>query len=959
MMFNVLGLVFSPLFLNIIYATQNLDQESEYNCTIETVDNGVRDKMKLLLEDGKKVTFIHLLFTNQINPFSDTYRGALYSPMDWVRIAGRHGRSLLFLRPEFEQLSLTTLSLETGYMNVSLVQKPENCLLHFNTTIVEDKLRDLLLSDFKPGKDGGSLSEHEYICNMHIRNDNSNAKFFYRCCHKDPDGNIICKNLTYDYWIYVVFICVIIINIVAIMFSPYLIPVSLYREKYGRSIYEHKLVKPLQVKVKKVFSTEHADKNTVSIEKLKGMPSLFQCITDWKGNEEKTLSLSKVYIAVQYRKLIPANYVPVGIINTFYNMFVKCHIRKSLHFGECCKSNILGKTIEMNETCDGSKCTKKLSVNYPWYRCLKQFMRIVMLIGFSLPWIIRIVFFYWYENPHTLQRVKAASERNMTLSFQWNLINTLTPIHIVFLLCYTVTVVDAVVFGIVSHNVKERLQLLMRKCFRDMRDMSRSKALEWSALVLVVPFEQFGIFGFFLFGIYFVIVFPVILGVLAFYCLPTMNLVLRLLVHFVAYLMPYAKHSTMEGAQIPLANSVTNANASYANINETLRTCHEMFHLNMLSDNESLERPQTITMKNRFLQLFVLIACLSTVVSFILLTMEMVLFITEIFIYTIIGIIMNASAMLKYISLIFMLGLYARDCFKGISDKYLEFNKSINRLIVDKVRRKVEKIANLSSYVQKNTAFQVQMDDTEENVNDKVKTVKDTKNDKHVVDHEKMEKDTENVNNKGKIEKHTENFKLVFKDGKLKWKIRRLILFLDVNDKPYLPEKFFEATCIMNSAGVPGPLIYNIVQATWRFLCICVFLMFVVLVVLAFGDEYQISGTNQMLATLAGGFLPWVFRNILFKPKDSLALDSDNLSFKSNLRQEIEKYEQKWDIDDIVGSEIGETIHKQDNSNTATVSSCSENDKLIANEEDDKFKLISIRSVETDRVHHKDRRRTF
>lgn len=104
----------------------------------------------------------------------------------------------------------------------------------------------------------------------------------------------------------------------------------------------------------------------------------------------------------------------------------------------------------------------------------------------------------------------AASERNMTLSFQWNVSNTLTPMHILFLVCYTVTVVDIVVFGIVSHSIKEKFQLLMRKCLRDMRDMPRSKALEWSALVLVVPFERLGVLGFFLFGIYLVLVLPVI-----------------------------------------------------------------------------------------------------------------------------------------------------------------------------------------------------------------------------------------------------------------------------------------------------------------------------------------------------------------------------------------------------------------------------------------------------------------
>ncbi|XP_063444487.1 uncharacterized protein LOC134724982 [Mytilus trossulus] len=887
-MFNLIcGFLFLMCSHKMIYAAQHLGYISEYNCSIETVDSGVRDKMKLLLEDGKKVTFIRLIFTNQINPFSDTYRGDLYRPMDWVRIAGRHGRSLLFLRPEFEQLSLTTLSLETGYMEVSLVQKPENCLLHFNSTIAENNLRDLLLSDFKPGKDGGSLSEHEYICNMHIGKDNSNAKFFYRCCHKDPDGNIVCEKLIYDFWINVVFICVIIINVFAIMFSPYLIPDSFYRKKYGRSMYEHKLMKPLQITVMKTDIPPPKDtvQSVVSIGKLKIMPSLYRNVQNIPHNEIQTLSLWKMNIDVQYRRLIPANYVPVGIMKTFYTMFVKCHIRKISKFGRCCKASIFGHLTNEKEKDNNNKRGSNESMGelntvnsrHSWFRCLKQFMRILILIGISVPWIIRIIFFYWYEKPHTLEMEKAAIIRNMTLSFQWNLTNSLTPIHVLFLLCYFIIVLDAMVFGIVSHKVKLKLQLVMRKCLRDMREMSCFKALEWSALVLLVPFEKCGIFGFLIFGIYVVFVLPVVFGVLAFYCLPTVNLVLRLFVHFVAYLMPYGKQCISRSFCLQFKN--------------ILKECRDTFHLDVLSSKETVERPETISMKNRFLQLFVLIACFLTVISFILLTMEMVLFITEIFIYTIIGIIMNASAMLKYISLIFMLVLYARDCFKGISDKYLEFNKLINRLIVNKMREKVEKIA--SSDDQKNTAFQVQMDDSEE------------------------------------IEKDTENVKLIVKDGIPKWQIRRLILFLDVNDKPYLPEKFFNASCYMNTVGVPGPLIFNVVQATWRFLCICVFLMFVVLIVLAFGDEYQISGTNQMLATLAGGFLPWVFRNVLFKSKDALGLDTENLSFKSNLRKEIENYVQNWDIADMEVQENYNQINDTNKNTQATENSDSETKNLL------------------------------
>jgi DNA-directed RNA polymerase subunit N (RpoN/RPB10) len=50
-------------------------------------------------------------------------------------------------------------------------------------------------------------------------------------------------------------------------------------------------------------------------------------------------------------------------------------------------------------------------------------------------------------------------------------------------------------------------------------------------------------------------------------------------------------------------------------------------------------------------------------------------------------------------------------------------------------------------------------------------------------------------------------------NGIPKWCVRRLILFLDRHDEPYLTEKFFFSTCYMDTIGVPGPLIQNMMHA--------------------------------------------------------------------------------------------------------------------------------------------------
>jgi hypothetical protein len=66
----------------------------------------------------------------------------------------------------------------------------------------------------------------------------------------------------------------------------------------------------------------------------------------------------------------------------------------------------------------------------------------------------------------------------------------------------------------------------------------QSKAFEWCTIVLLVPCEICGIFGFIVAGLYLVLALPIVVIVLAFYCLPTVSLTLRLLAHFFIYMTP-------------------------------------------------------------------------------------------------------------------------------------------------------------------------------------------------------------------------------------------------------------------------------------------------------------------------------------------------------------------------------------------------------------------------------------
>jgi len=90
---------------------------------------------------------------------------------------------------------------------------------------------------------------------------------------------------------------------------------------------------------------------------------------------------------------------------------------------------------------------------------------------------------------------------------------------------------------------------------------------------------------------------------------------------------------------------------------------------------------------------------------------------------------------------------------------------------------------------------------------------------------------------------------------------------------------------IVQVAGTPGPVYLSLLKASQRFIVIIFFLVFVFIVVMSFGDSYKISSTNQMLAAMAGGFIPFIF-NSLLKPV-SADIETNLVGFKSKLEEII------------------------------------------------------------------------
>ncbi|KAK3099540.1 hypothetical protein FSP39_006015 [Pinctada imbricata] len=271
--------------------------------------------------------------------------------------------------------------------------------------------------------------------------------------------------------------------------------------------------------------------------------------------------------------------------------------------------------------------------------------------------------------------------------------------------------------------------------------------------------------------------------------------------------------------------------------------------------------------------------CIACLYALVLLFVEAIGLLVEVLTFTMMGIIVNAGSTLRYVSMALLVLVYMHDCYSNVYESYLTFNKTVCEDVMDRVED-LKKVASLPSSMQENAAFQVKPVEAV----DEIPTA------------------------------------ISFNKKDPQWRIGHLLLFLDSCDTPRIPLKLFQQVCEVRVHGAPGPVYINLLRATGKFLIIVVFLFFVMIVVMAFGNVHQISSTNQTLATLAGGFVPMLLKNVL--PRRSVKLNLKTLSFKGQIDEIISDFKQNWPLCDLIceeekeGSEEGGDTKSEDDLDT-------------------------------------------
>ena len=492
------------------------------------------------------------------------------------------------------------------------------------------------------------------------------------------------------------------------------------------------------------------------------------------------------------------------------------------------------------------------------------------------------------------------------MEYEHNLIHYLGPSHGLMILIYIMYFMSFIGLAAMRHCNANKFDNIAVQAVHDLRCISRVECLRLIFSHLLLPFEKFGILGFVVGALYWPIAVPLCIIVSLFYCIPTLYLLGRLLIQGRPEFL-----KMLPVPSSPLRKSSSSYKRSLTEGTTSLESC-------LLLDNISPELHQPIARKpirkehsscfgksrqaihTAGLSFLVGFLCVLFMISVLVLFTEVFGFLIEVCVFTLMGAVVNASSAAKYIMLAFWVIVYSTSCFNAVYERYMSLNSRVFEMIKDKLKDDVENVTLMREERQKNTAFKYF-------TNDEVKDHKRTEAELEYSSDEDVDVEKRGLSQSNSI---VPVDTIEYINDQLHWRLNHLILFVDRKDIPRIPKELFERICEIDAPGCPGPVYKSLLRACRKFLYMIIFLTFVVIVVMAFGDVYKLSTTNQLLVTLAGGFLPFVVRFVLTSKQEELSLNT--YSFNGKIHNIIDSFTQTWPVFDLSFDIIRTEGHEPD-----------------------------------------------
>ena len=857
-----------------IVESSNIDTSVEH-CSLAPKNTSDEAKLKRVLEDGEKMLRYNFILTGEnASALLNDRHSVMLKPLQWVLVSGRQGEGLLHLREQFDILSIFMLSIGVRDIEIELVETPERCLETLKDAEVERLLRQVVISGLNTtaadNKSDSESKSSESICNMHVLEEDGSADFRYFCCHFNEQDQLECEYLHEDVWVAILLYMITFLKIVVLLFSPRYIPGSYYRLKYISAPYVHKLADGIKLSLNFVMTTNPRNYTrsnpkaiTFKIEKFKNMVNFKETIQSLNYEVPYKIDFKAIHLRSKSDRLLPEHFVPVSFFSSLYDTFVKCKLQNNPAFWSCCAADV----------CVKSPCNLYMT----WSRLAKRVTRFLTMIAAITPWILRVALYFYYEKEDLDMRRKSAEDRQLQIPFPGSYTLYLTPVHVIFICIYALLCLEFCVYGTLSKKMKEQFKFVLRKCFRDMREKDRGEIISLVVWLALRPCRKYGGLGIFIGLLLWVLGSPFVIAILAFYLLPTLNITLRLLAHLFVYLM-------------------SRDICSYfccQKIREKLDTFEKEIQMD-ITNSESLERNEKAlrTCFARAQQVFIILFSIVSLFSIVFLLTEVVAVLVEIIIYTMMGVILNAAKTLSYVSLFFLLAVYANKCFGSVSKKFLALNEVLNSAILSLGKPKCEEVMYLSPKPEVNVFDLHSVSLTEALIAHRYSDC--------LSEDDKQQDNMAFMLKTEACDDIKDPIKLThYYNGPPRWQVSRLVLFFSKFDVPQIPKSLLFRASQLSYSFLPGSVLINYLKAFVQLGIILIFLIFVLVVVLAFGDTYNISTSNQLLATVAGGLLPLLLQK-LFRKHTTPVIDKDSISFRVFLHELLDTFKQSWPVYDIV-----------------------------------------------------------
>jgi len=624
-----------------------------------------------------------------------------YDAKHWSRVTTAHGQTLLSLAFNYGVLSMMTLTLGTETLPVELEDFPPGCMEAATDRQKIESVRYLLMRDFNSTGPITTVDD-DRVCYETIEDDGGYARFRHKCCYlNSTDDQTECTTKIGNIWLDLLYSLLTIVRVGLVFFGPSLFVSGVLSMSKDSVPY----VVNLKSKLARTVCFYRDDKPPIAAKRVldlsseKRFPKLQKCLkeSNVQLGQPVKVRFSQYDINVDYRRMQKENSVPVGLFHSLFGAIFGCQVRFLAPFRSCCKAKIIRS--------EGYKIT--------WGRFCKKLAKVLLIVFIPTPFYLRLAIFYNYEWEELKRRKSAIEEAGLKEYLESSLIYYFTPTHGVFICMYLLYFGTAVALAFMATKGKDhRVKKIITNSFRDLKSLNFTDNLSMMASNIVWPLENFGALGFCVGIIYWplAIVGSTLAALL--YFLPTLYLTFRMACHSKLAAVVMSRQSNDKKYKVRVKPDLGVYRIQTDNL---LRrgngTGNGEFGIS-LGDLDHIVPPEHIredaevaSIKSTKLPYpsfswpriikYVLCAFLSilTLYSVVIIMSEVIGCITEIVVFTIMGCIVNASTLLKYVMLILMILVYCGDIFNNMQKKYLKMNRALFNEVKYRIKD-LEKVIN-------------------------------------------------------------------------------------------------------------------------------------------------------------------------------------------------------------------------------------------------------------------------